>query len=886
MSSSARQPLSSLPIDEVLSRIASSLVEKSNLVLTAPPGAGKSTRVPPALLLDVLPKLQSAQSSVNTSRDSQRIILLQPRRLAARSVASRIADEQGWTLSREVGYHVRFERKFSRETKLLVMTDGMFLRHLQTSPWLDDVAAVLFDEFHERSLNNDLALALCRRIQQEVRPELRLVVMSATLAAEPVARFLDHCTTVESLGRTFPVEIQHARFADSRPITKRVVEQIVAQLPNLNGDLLVFLPGLGEIRQVARDIEPYLNSTEEQLLELFGEMPLDQQSHVLAPSNRRKIILATNVAETSITIPGVTAVIDSGAARIMRQDSSTGLNRLEVERISKASAAQRAGRAGRTAPGTCVRLWSESEQRGLADFDSPEIRRVDLSGAILELLAWGEPDPREFPWYEAPTEEAMTFALTLLHRLGAIDEQNRITPLGKRMVQLPLQSRIARLLIAGQDVGLIEHAALLAALLSERDPFSRNERGTQSRANRHFSRRAQHHTNSDLLDRLDALLEWESTKANDTWLGRVSTQGARSVLRVRDQLLQQLRERNDQLSQKQRALHETLDDTTETELLKLVLAAFPDRVARRREPKGNRAVMVGGRGVRLVDESAVRDAEWFVCVELIEAGGNESLVRAASAIEPEWLDQKLIRETTDLRFDQARDRVVQLRRTCYEDVILKEVQVNLAPDQLEEASTIIANEILNRGTDERQKFLQLNESAQNYLARWESLSVWFPDLELPTIDDVFREKLIRDLCSGCTSLGEVRNQPILHILKNQLTHTQQQAIEREAPERITVPSGSKIVLEYASSKAPILAVRVQELFGMADTPRIARGRVKVLLHLLGPNYRPQQVTEDLASFWRNTYPEVKKELKRRYPKHSWPDDPLTAQAVNKGGRRN
>jgi len=846
------------------------------LVLTAPPGAGKSTRVPPAVVDELLPP-------------TERLILLQPRRLAARSVAARIATERNCTLGKEVGYHVRFERRATRQTRLLVMTDGMFLRHLQDDPWLEGIGAVVFDEFHERNLYSDLALALCRRAQLEIRPELRLLVMSATLAAAPVAQYLGECAALDSPGQAFSVEIRLQRFADPRP----AVEQIVAALPPLlaesTGHLLVFLPGVGEIKAVAREVGNYIAAHDVALHELYGDLPLEQQAAVLADSPRRKVILSTNVAETSLTIPGVTAVLDSGLARVLRQDPATGLNRLELERISQAAAAQRAGRAGRTAAGICVRLWTDNEHRALAVADTPEIHRVDLAGAALELLNSGEPSARNFPWYERPRDEVLRLALEQLRCLGAIDNDERITALGQRMIRLPLQPRLARLLIAGEEVGQTEAAALLAAMLAERDPFARNDRGPRREGNsRNRSgghRAALHHSDSDLLDRLLALDEWERSPRGGTWLGALDHGAARHIFRARDQLLRQVAQESGASLPSSASLSSTATESNNSDademLLKIILAAFPDRVARRREPHGPRAIMVGGRGVKLAESSAVREAEFFVAVELQEIGGSEALVRLASSIEPAWLDLNLLTERTDLDYDPARERVVAWRRRKYLDLTLSEAQTNVPSDRSDEAAAILAAAVAASW----EKILDRDEAVRQYELRLVSLRRWIPELDLPELDANFWQHLLPDLCVGCQSLAELRQRPLLQLLKQQLRPDQQQAVEREAPEKLTVPSGSRIALEYAADKPPVLAVRIQELFGLAQTPRIARGRVPVLLHLLGPNFRPQQVTDDLASFWKNTYPEVKKELRRRYPKHSWPDDPLTAPPQCKGGRR-
>jgi ATP-dependent helicase HrpB len=845
-----RRPLVRLPIDEVLPELLSALRTSPNLVLVAPPGAGKSTRIAPAIL-------QNQDLAAPTPRG--KVFLLQPRRLAAVNVAARIAAENGWQLGQEVGYHVRFDRRVGRDTQLIVLTDGMFLQYLQQDPWLEGVATVIFDEFHERNLNNDLALALCRRLQTEVRPELQLLVMSATLTAEPVAAFLGHAPIINSPGRMFPVEVIHDPRPDTLDFNVRVSFAVRELLEKTTGDLLVFLPGVGQIISVESELHGDFGLGA-RVLQLYGDMPLAEQQKVMQPIEYRRIILSTNVAETSLTIPGITGVIDSGYARVMRVDPSSGLNLLTNERISLASANQRMGRAGRIAPGVCRRLWTASEERGFSAQTTPEIQRVELSAAVLELAAWGENDPTAFPWFERPTDETLRAAQTLLRLLGAIEADGRITERGTAMARLPLQPRLARLVLEGAQLGVVDDAALIASLLTERDPITRN---TGNLA-------AEHHSDSDVLDRVQTLRHFEQTGRATFWLGKVNKYIAQPIFRAQEQLCRTLQNAT------------TCEESRRDEALLLsLLVGFPDRVARRREPASPRAAMVGGRGVKLARESAVRDAEYFVCVDIQETAGSEAIVRQASAIQAGWLDPNLIRVETILNFDTERQRVIAERRTSYLDLTLSAAPTNIPEAQRGAAARLLTDAALARW----EQILPVDSPAQQILIRWHSLVDWLPELELPRLDEHFWRTLLETHAEGLSSLDDLRKLPWSELVRMQLSHEQRQLLEREAPERMNVPSGSQIKLDYESGKPPVLAVRVQELFGLRETPRVARGRVPVLLHLLGPNYRPQQVTSDLASFWRTTYPEVKKELRRRYPKHSWPDDPLTAAAVNKGGRR-
>jgi ATP-dependent helicase HrpB len=835
-----------LPIDVVLPPLVEALRAHSSAVLVAPTGAGKTTRVPPALLDAGL-------------AGTGQVVMLEPRRLAARAAARRIAYERGVELGGEVGFQVRFERRASSATRILVVTEGLLVRMLQDDPFLERAGAVVFDEVHERSLDTDLALALVRKVQREARPELRIVAMSATLAPQPLAEFLGGAPVVTSEGRLFPVEVRWLEREEDLPLQTHVVRGVADALEHGDGDVLAFLPGGGEIRRASEALADLARRRSVDLVELYGDLPPEKQDRALLRGPRRRVVLATNVAQSSVTVEGVTAVVDSGLARFLRFDPSVGLDRLELDWISRASADQRAGRAGRTAPGACFRLWTEARQRSLAAEDEPEIRRVDLGGALLELALWGERDPAAFAWYEAPPGAAVERALALLADLGAL-EGGAVTATGRAMARLPTAPRLARLLLEGARLGQGERVALAAALLAERDPFRRERK------------RAPSSSESDVLDRTLALEAFEQRGHAHSEVGELLQGPARQILRARDQLARLA-------SGAPRAESRDLPEALERALL----AAFPDRLARRRAPGDRRGVLTSGRGVRLAEESAVLEPEWFVCVET-DAGRRgeraEALVRVASGVRAEWIPRERFRRSVELAFDEERERVVALRRTLLDALVVEEVQVAL-PDGPEVAQVLC--EAASRHLD---RALALDAPAvAALLARVRSLAGWRPELELPSfgVDDL--RAALPDLCAGKSSFEELRRAALDAVLRNRLTHTQLQALEREAPERIEVPTGSRIALAYEPGRPPVLAVRIQELFGWTQTPRVAAGRVPVLLHLLGPNYRPQQVTDDLASFWKNTYPEVRKELKRRYPRHSWPEDPLSAPPVRGAPRR-
>ena len=834
--------METLPIDNVLTQLVKQLAAVGAVVLKAEPGAGKTTRVPPAILDAGLGNLENKHPG--------QILVLQPRRVAARAAAARMSDERGTTLGAEIGYRVRHEGKSTKQTRILVCTEGVFLRRLQDDPLIENVAVVIFDEFHERSIDSDLALALTAQVRRDLRPDLRIVVMSATLDSAPISAFLDGCPAIESPGKTFPVSIDYLQFSSNAPIERMACEGVTKVLPKTAGDVLVFLPGVGEIRETESALETLSELQDVDVMPLYGEMQLQEQLAVLKKGPRRKVVLSTNVAETSLTINGITAVVDSGFARINRFEPTVGINRLALSRISKASAAQRAGRAGRTAPGACLRLWTEREHMALPEFDLPEIERVDLSECILQLFAWGESDIGSFPWFQKPSSAAVENALQLLDRLDAI-RGGKLTELGKAMARFPLPPRMARLLIDGARSGLAERAALCAALLSERPPFRTNE-SIVTGAQR---------TDSDVLEQVRALEKFDADGVRDSMMGTIIPGAAKQILRTRAQLLRLWQDAD--LAENVSTSEEFGDET----ILRAIMTAFPDRICKRRQPKERRAVMVGGRGVLLSDQSNVYDSALFAAIDLVDLNKSDLVVRRASCVEREWLPKSHIATTTDVVFDTTRQKVVAFKRTRFCDLLLDESISSIPPDVdpgqvLAEA--VAANFDLNTLID---------EGSVTYLNRLLCLKGWLPELQLPDFDENPWTTFLPALCYGATSIDELKSKSMISAIQSELTHEQMMALEREAPEFITIPNGRKVKLQYEPGKTPVLAARIQELFGMHETPRIARSRVPVTMHLLAPNYRVQQVTEDLSSFWKNTYPQVKKDLKGRYPKHKWPDDP-------------
>jgi ATP-dependent helicase HrpB len=837
-----------LPIDAVLPEVIAALNQHGRVVIQAPTGAGKTTRVPPAVLDAGL-------------TGSKHIVMLEPRRLAARAAARRMTDERGGRLGEEIGYQVRFDKKFGPHTRILVVTEGILVRMLQDDPFLENVGVVIFDEFHERSLDNDLALAMVRRVQQTVRPELRIVVMSATLDVDKVSAYLDHCPVIASEGRQFPVDIVYEPKALQEPWPVAAARAVERLLDRTSGDVLVFLPGLFEIKQTARHLEALAQERNLAVLPLYGDLPAEQQDAALLPLDRRKIVLATNVAETSVTVEGITGVVDTGLARLMGFDARIGLDRLRLTPISRSSADQRAGRAGRTGPGVCVRLWSEASQRSRPEQTEPEIRRVDLAGAILQLLCWGEKDIAKFPWLEPPPESTVQHGLALLRLLGAV-ANGGVTDLGRLLARLPMHPRLGRLLIEGQRFGHADQAALAAALLAERDPFIRSLDSPPEVC--------RHVTPSDVLDRMDALEEF--ARRGQTTMP-VNRNAARFVLRARDQLWKQV-------SNLLEPTNRQVDKVPPREaMLRSLLAAFPDRVARRRKPGSRKGLMVGGRGVRLAPQSGVTEPELFLCIDA-DAGKTETLVRQASLIERAWLPAEHIKISTQVSFNPDTEGVTARRRISYLDLLLEESPAAF-PDEAEVARVLA--EAASANLDKVRP--PADSPAGRFLLRVRCLCQWMPELDLPEFSDNDLRDVLPWLCPGCRSFADLRKASWFDVLQNKLTVQQRHLVEREAPERIQVPSGSRIALTYEEGRPPILAVRIQELFGLADTPRIAGGRVRVLMHLLAPNQRPQQITDDLASFWKNTYQQVRKGLRARYPKHAWPLDPWSAPAEHRPKRK-
>ena len=836
-----------LPIDEVLPEIVERLRAGSNLVLVAPPGAGKTTRVPQALI------------DQNVVGRNDRVWVLEPRRLAARLAAKRIADERGVRLGGEVGYRIRFEDRTSKDSRIVLVTEGILTRRLQADPFLEGVGAVVLDEFHERSVHADLGLALLREVQTTVREDLRIVVMSATLDPEPVQRFLGDCPVVQSKGRAYPVTVHYLERPDERTGTERVVSLVrKAVKAHAEGDILAFLPGAAEIRRAQGLLDGARNDVD--VRPLYGDLSADAQDRAVQAGDRRKVVLATNIAESSLTIPGVSIVVDGGEHKIARHEPGLGLDRLELAKISRHSADQRAGRAGRTGPGHAYRAWTASAHKLLATEDQPEILRVDLAPVILEVLKWSASDPASFGWFTTPSEGQIGRGLQLLRALGALQADDfKLTEIGERIATLPLHPRLAALLVRGAERGLLSEAALLAALVSEKDVLGRTDASTKKVGS------------SDVLARAEAVDAFENARSTNAEAYGLQRASLRQVQQVRDRL-----------TKLGRSLAGPRSAPNERDLLRLVLAGYPDRVARRLD--GDRYALVGGGNARLARHSVVEGADLLVAVE-IDAGRRGwtggGFIRIASQID----EQDLRADTTGVhieskaRWNRNRQAAEAVEETRYFDLVLRRRSTrNADPSALSDCLFDAARQDLDRA-------LPLNDNVMTFFARLRFLREAMPELELPDWGPDDRADLLVELCVGRRSFDDLKGVDLVRSFEARLTPPQSSALIRHAPTALKVPSGSTKRLRYDSEGPPVLSVRLQEVFGLYESPRLADGRVPVKMELLAPNQRPVQVTQDLASFWANTYAEVRKELRQRYPKHQWPEDPRDGIASARTMRR-
>jgi ATP-dependent helicase HrpB len=865
-----------LPIDEILPEAVETLRRGRSLVVEAPPGAGKTTRLPPALL--------------DAGVADGEVLVLEPRRIAARMSARRVAEERGERPGETIGYQVRFEDVSSARTRLRFLTEGVLTRRLLADPQLRGVGCVVLDEFHERHLQADLALALLRRLQRTSRPDLKIVAMSATLDAGTVARYLDDCAVLRSEGRRFEVKVEHLARHDERPLEVQVeaaVRRLVSE--GLDGHVLVFLPGAAAIRRAQGACANVADEAGLLVLPLHGELPAAEQDAAVRPSSRRKLILSTNVAETSVTIEGVAAVVDSGLARVASHSPWSGLPLLKVSRVSRASATQRAGRAGRTREGRCLRLYTAQDFGARPPNETPEVRRLDLAESVLELRAAGVGDPAAFEWFEAPAAEALEAAETLLRRLGATDASGRVTDAGRAMLRLPLHPRLARIVVEAEARGVAREACAVAALISERDIRAGRVglgagkgAGARERERTRTRREPSTHGASDLLELLDLFAKAEAANLSAERLRQLDLEpnAVRAVERVTRQL-RRLLARNTKAEVKD-------NKSGERELLISILAGYPDRVARRRAGEGMREgsvelLLSGGGTAELAPESVVRGAEFLVAVDAEERGGAQraparaakTVVRLASAIEPDWLLDLFadaLEEKTEARWNAQAERVEAVRRLTYDRLVVEEWRAPKAVG--EEVTRSLAEAALEAGPE----VFDAREATRGFLARVEFVARTFPEAGIPVLGEEDLRASLAEMCEGRRGFAELREAArageLLARLRSRLTPEQSRLVAQMAPERVALARGRQARVEYERGQAPWVASRLQDFFGMREGPRVAGGRVALVLRLLAPSQRPVQVTTDLAGFWSREYPRVRRELGRRYPRHAWPEDPL------------
>jgi ATP-dependent helicase HrpB len=838
-----------LPIFELESSIVETLNVHSRLIIQAPTGSGKSTQVP-QILLD------------RSLLGAGQVVILQPRRLATRLLAARVATERKSRLGDEVGYQIRFENVTSERTRIRFVTEGILLRQLIQNPELRGISAILFDEFHERHLYGDITLARALTLQAGARPDLKLAVMSATLDAGALEKYFAPCSLLASAGRAYPVGIEYLPKpvgGDDYPIWDLAADELERLAPETEGDVLIFMPGKYEIGRTISSVRASRVSDRFVVLPLHGELPPAEQDAALAHYQKRRAIVATNVAETSLTIDGVRVVIDSGLARIARFDPRRGINTLLVEKISRASADQRAGRAGRTAPGRCLRLWTEREHLDRGPQELPEVKRLDLAEVVLTLKASGVDNITAFRWLESPDPQALARAEQLLADLGALDP-NGITALGRRMLAFPVHPRYARMLLAAQEYRCVPAIALIAALTQGRNLLRRLE-GKQAREDRDDVLGGE--TESDFFILMRAFRYAEKSGFDGRRCARlgINAGAAREAAQLTDQFLAIARDERLDLQ---------TGEVKPGSIQRCVLAGFPDQVAARLDVGTLRCALVHGRRGVLARESTVHDAPLLVASEIreIESSDKERrvLLTLATKIEEQWLRElfpESFREEKRVEFDPVLRRVIGRRTTQFHDLVLRTEEFAAKDDPA--TAQILAREVL-AGTCPLKHW---DKAVEQWVARVNFVAAEFPEMEFPKIGEAEKLLLLEQLCQGATSYKEIKERQVMPVVKSWLNPGQQQALEDLAPERIKLATGRAAKIIYGDSAPPTVAARIQDLY---ETPRglnVGRGRIPLRIQVLAPNNRPIQITNDLETFWRDSYPKIKKELQRKYPKHQW-----------------
>ena len=841
-----------LPIHAIRNDLAAALKRSRRIILTAPTGSGKSTQVP-QMLLDL------------GALGAGKAVILQPRRLATRLLAKRVAEERGVKLGGEVGYQIRFESVCGPDTRIHFETEGILLRQMLSQPDLPGVAAILFDEFHERHVYGDVTLAQALQLQKTTRPDLLLIVMSATLDTRLLQPYLEPCALVRSEGRAFPVEIEHL----AKPLhpdhdtpwdaAAEAYERATRE-GNNPGDTLIFMPGAYEIQRTLDALRHTPAAKGALLLPLHGELPPQEQDAAVARYDQKKIVVATNVAETSLTIDGIRLVIDAGLARVARFDPWRGINTLLIENISRASADQRSGRAGRTAPGHAIRLWTEHEHAGRAGHDLPEIKRVDPSEIILTLKALGVRDIAAYPWLEPPEPKALERALTLLQDLGALDHAGAPTPLGLHMLSFPVHPRYARMLLAAGERGAVRPIALIAAIAQGRPLIVRNAGKDAAEQRRDLLGDS---GGSDLLVLMRA---WNYARQNGFDLNRCRRLGihagsARQVGPLWDHFLR--------IAESQKLPIES-SPPEDAEIAKCVLAGFSDQVARRLDRGTLRCDLVHKRRGELARESVADEAPLLVANEIHEIGRGDGevnvLLTQATAIREEWLRDLFPDDFSDrvaVSWDAAAKRAVARREIVFRDLALESRPFD--PPPAEEAARLLAAAVLSGECTLK----EWDRAVDQWIARVNLLAKACPDWQLPAYDEASRKLLVQQICHGAVSYKDIKDRPVLHAVKALLSPAQLALVEKHMPERVTLANGRSVKVQYAETPEPFVAARIQELFGVEALPALAQGRIPLVIHILAPSQRPVQITKDLPGFWRDHYPRIKQELRRKYPRHEW-----------------
>jgi ATP-dependent helicase HrpB len=836
-----------LPIFEIepeLVRLHRATPERRRFVVEAPTGSGKSTQIPQMLL-------------ANGLLNGGEVIILQPRRIAARMLARRVAEEMGVRLGDEVGYQVRFESAVGPKTVIRFVTEGILLRRMLDDPTLQGVSAVVFDEFHERHLYGDISLARALTLQERHRPDLTLLVMSATLQTAELKRYLEPCHHLVSAGRTFPVETVYAPprlgvVADLSEHAARVAGLAAQRHPE--GHMLIFMPGGYEIRKTMEALEREKNLRQFEILPLHGELsPKAQDAAVSGFNERRRIVVATNVAETSLTIDGIRVVIDAGNARIAAYDANRGINTLTIQNISRASADQRQGRAGRTGPGVCYRLWSEEHHAKRAAAEVPEVKRLDLAEVVLSLHAAGERDLSVFRWFDAPEEKSLLLAKDLLIALGAILQDGTITPVGKKLTRYPVHPRQARILEGAADFGCLPEIAVCVALMQGRSLFAKPHAQTT------FTMRDDW---SDFQPLLRAFRSGAEANFPMEAMGRVgiNSRAAVEAGRLAERLMSIAGDRETSLQQLQEIHREPF--------AKALLTGYSDQVARRTNIASIACDVVGGRRGGVAKDSVVRGNEFLVAAEITEVQGRDVqvILNWNTELEESWLRDLFPNDFVQSNkavWDASQKRVFQKEMTQFRSLLLREKQSG-EPDE-NQAAAMLAEQVLAGNI----QMTSWDDGVQQWLSRVKFLRKVMPELELPEFTDEDHRLVLEELFHGCKTAKEIKEINPWNALRSWLSWEQNQQLEKHAPDRLELHSGLKVKVDYTAPYEPTISAVIQRLFGQRDTPKIASGRVPVLVHLLAPSQRPVQVTKDLAGFWKNSYPEIAKELKRRYPKHDW-----------------